>query len=154
MVPEAMPGHGEATSSPFYRAILVTDVGGGEKPVLGDENIVIKAGEFRAALIQALDREQFGSADNNAPFRLKAFIVEVTRPYPGFSQTTDSFVRYTLIRSRDGQVVFDEVVRSTFTSMPFDAPLQIIRVQLAREETVRASISALLDRLRSAEMSQ
>jgi len=105
--------------------------------------------EFQESLRQTLDRQGFLSADKGSPFQLKAFIIEVKHPLTGFSLTVDSFVRYTLIRAKNSNVIFDDVLQGTFTATTDDAIIGVERLRLAEEGAMRANISALLIHLRT-----
>jgi hypothetical protein len=146
MIPEAKADQAASSNSPLYRGISLTDVGGGEEtdPMWTSE---VGSKEFRESLVRTLQLQNFISIANDAPFQLKAFIVEVKHPIAGFSLTVDSFVRYTLVRSKDSNIIFDDVLQGTFTATTGDAFVAVERLRLAQEGAMRANISALLDRL-------
>ena len=147
MVPETQRAMAASEDSRMHRAIALTDVGGGEEttymPEVGSE-------EFREALRRALEAHEYLSLEPaNAPYQLKAFIIEVRHPRPSISTRVDSFVRYTLLRTADGHILFDDVVHGTHTVAFDESFAGMERVRLAEEGAMRDSISALLERLRS-----
>ncbi len=149
MIPDQNLQSAAAPNTALYRNILLGEVGGGEEPNPLFE-ITVGADDFHQSLLQALDRQGFLSDQKGAPFQLKAYIIEVKHPRAAFSITVDSFVRYTLIRVKDGSSVFDDVLQGTFTAGVVDAFFGIERLRIAEEGSIRANISALLGRLQAA----
>jgi hypothetical protein len=145
MIPEATTSQTAQPNSPLYQNILLTDVGGEESTLEWAE---VGSAEFRESLVQTLDRAKFLSSDPNAPFQLKAFIIEVRRPTAAFTVSVNSFVRYTLLRSKDRGVIFDDVLQATRTATLGDEFIGIERMRIAVEGAMQANISTLLERLR------
>ena len=146
MVPEVRTNQAVDSDSPLYRGIWVIDVGGGQEtnPLWTSE---VGTKEFRESLVRTLELQGFLAAGETAAFRLKAFIVEVKHPSAGISVTVHSFIRYALVRSTDGKVIFDDVLSGSFTATVSDTFYGVDRLRLAEEGSIRANISALVERL-------
>jgi hypothetical protein len=149
MVPQLLdiPRHGGA--SPLRGAIAIAKVGGGEET---NPAMVSKVGskELEEALRLSLSRYGFLSAPNTeAPFRLEVFLIELKQPIGAFKTIVDSFVRYKLIESRDGKVVYDDIVTASFTAEVADVFYGPARLKFANERSIRANIAAFLERLNS-----
>jgi hypothetical protein len=145
MVPEVTAAPAADRSSPLYQAIALADVGAGK-----ETSSLVGAADFRDALRQALDTAGFLAPDKErAPYRLKAFIIEVKPPSFGLTFSADSFVRYTLVRAKDASVVFDDVLQGTCTATLGEELFGPERGRIAREGAMRDNIRALLARLRT-----
>lgn len=163
MVPKADAAQDAGPSSPLYQGIRLIDVSGGMEENFANP-FVMKNTEFRRALAGTLAEQNFLSTDANAPFRLKAHIVQMTQ---GITVT----VRYTLTRSKDGALVMDDVLQGT--KNPAVVPRELGQALLpagltpspviiagmhaadvnpvrdAEEAAMRANLSALIARLNS-----
>lgn len=145
MVPETEQRLVSAEGSRLYRAVALTEVGGGERTRGG---VDISSEAFRKALHQALEAHRFLSPDpTHAPYRLKAFLIELRDPRSSYTMTADSFVRYTLTQTADGKVLFDEIIRGSDTKTVADDFWGVERMRLANEGAMRMSIVHLLRRL-------
>jgi len=128
-------------------AILLGDVGGGE-PATEDSSI--GDAELRQAVQDAL--QQYGLLQTDgarARFRLNVSLVRLSHPGAGLDLTVNSQVRYTLTRADLGVVLFNEVVKASYTATMGDEFVAFLRARVAKEGSIRANIAAFLDRLRT-----
>ena len=58
-------------------------------------------------------------------------------------------MRYNLARADTGAVLFNDVVKASYTAKLGDELVALLRQRLAKEGAVRANIAALLERLKS-----
>ncbi len=154
LVPQSMvlPNHG--ADSPLHGSIVITKVGGGEEANL---LMVPQVGntELQEALRLSLSQYGFLSASNAAArFRLEVFLIELKQPVSGFAMIVDSFVRYKLIRSRDGKVLYDDIVTASYKATVDDAFFGPERLKLANEGSIRANIAAFLERMNSLKITE
>ncbi len=136
-----------AADSPFRGAIELKDVGGGEPPT---EDSNVGDDQLRQAVQAAL--QQYGllqSDDARARFRLDVSLVRLSHPGAGLDLTVNSQVRYTLARADTGVVLFNDVVRASYTATLGDEFVAFLRLRVAKEGSIRANIAAFLARLRS-----
>lgn len=137
-----------SSDSPFRNGIYLDSVGGGEKT---DPALVSKVDNAALgdALRQTLQASGLMAHDRHrAAWRLKVFLIDLKYPGSGFTTTVDSFVRYTLTRSVDGAIAFDDVVRGSFTVTVGDVFVGVERLKVANEGSIRANITEFLKRLR------
>lgn len=136
-----------AADSPLRDAVALREVGGGEPPT---EDSNIGDDQLREALQDAL--QQYGLLqrdDAKARFRLNVSLVRLTPPGAGIDLTVNSQIRYTLARSDTGVVLFNDVVRASYTAKLGDEFVAFLRQRLAKEGSIRANITAFLERLKS-----
>lgn len=161
MIPEMEASEAAMPGSALYHGIVLTHVTGGEATeLLGPSQVGNE--EFGEALSRTLDKQNFLSAAGNAPFRLKVNIAYVKST--NGNSMMNSAVRYTLTRSKDGVVVFDEVIRDSVATegrapgppaglLAFGIIYPILGVNRLRENeeaAMRANISSFLTRLHAA----
>jgi hypothetical protein len=128
-------------------AILLGDVGGGE-PATEDSSI--GDAELRQAVQDALQQYGLLQTDSaKARFRLNVSLVRLSHPGAGLDLTVNSQVRYTLTRADLGLVLFNEVVKASYTATMGDEFVAFLRARVAKEGSIRANIAAFLDRLRT-----
>jgi hypothetical protein len=133
--------------SPLRDGVALTEVGGGE-PTTEDSNI--GDDQLRQAVESAL--RQYGllqSEGATARFRLSVSLVRLSHPGAGIDLTVNSQVRYTLARADSGVVLFNDVVRASYTATIGDEFVAFLRLRLAKEGSIRANIAAFLERLKS-----
>jgi hypothetical protein len=126
--------------SPFRNAITISKVGGGEKT---NPLLVSKVGteDLQEALRLSLVRYSLLSeSDASAQFSLEVFLTELKQPAVGFTMTVDSVIRYKLIRNRDVQVVYDDIIIASNKATIDDALYGPQRLQLASERSIRGSL--------------
>jgi len=128
-------------------SISLKNVGGGE-PDTEDSNV--GDDQLRQAVLSAL--EQYGllqTDDTKAHFRLDVMLVRLSHPAADLNLTVNSQLRYTLTRADTGAVLFNDVIRASYTATIGDEFVAFLRLRLAKEGSIRANISAFLDRLRT-----
>lgn len=136
-----------AADSPLRNAVELNDVGGGEPTT---EDTSIGDDQLRQAVQGAL--QQYGllhSDDRKARFRLNVTMVRLSPPGAGIDLTVNSQIRYTLARADTGAVLFNDVVRASYTAKLGDEFVALLRQRLAKEGAIRANIAAFLERLKS-----
>lgn len=147
MTPKVASGVCARANPALAQAIAIDRVAGGKEtnpanvPEVGNDGL-------REALTRTLARCGLLSPDpDTAPYRLKATLVELNRPIAGFTMTVDAFMRYELVRARDGAVLFDEIINGAATKTLEDAFDGRARLKLASGGAVQATIAKLLERL-------
>lgn len=136
-----------AADSPLRDAIELEDVGGGE-PAMEDTSI--GDDQLRQAVQSAL--LQYGllqSDQGKAHFRLNVTMIRLSPPGAGIDLTVNCQVRYNLARADTGAVLFNDVVKASYTAKLGDEFVALLRQRLAKEGAVRANIAAFLERLKS-----
>lgn len=133
-------------TGPLYKNISINDVGGGKKtnPLIYPE---VGSNELKEALKISLARHQFYAAENKPEYFLKAFLVEIKRPMSGWTMTMTAFIRYTLTRARDNEVILDEIISSSSTKSMKDTLSGTKRFKITQEEVMQKNIALLLERL-------
>jgi hypothetical protein len=140
-----------AAISPLRGSISLKDVGGGEPTT---EDSTVGDDQLRQAVLTAL--EQYGllqTDDAKARFRLNVMLVRLSHPGADLNLTVNSQLRYTLTRVDTGAVLFNDIVRGSYTAKIGDEFVAFLRLRLAKEGSVRANIAAFLDRLRTLSIS-
>jgi len=133
--------------SPWRNAIELKEVGGGPPPA---DDSDIDAAQLRQAIESAL--QQFGLVPNDpakARFRLNVSLVRLSPPGAGIDLTVNSQLQYTLTRADTGALLFNEVVRASYTAQLGDEFVAFLRQRLAKEGSIRANISEFLQRLKA-----
>ena len=149
MVPKSALSLSHSLDSPLRNAIAISKIGGGEKtnPMLWSK---VGTNELHEALRLSLSQYGFlSTSDVAAPFRLEVFLIELKQPPGGYTLIVTSFIRYKLTRSRDDQVVYDDVITASYKATMDDAFAAIHRMKLANEGSIRANIAAFLQHLHS-----
>lgn len=149
MVPESTLFSRYGSDSPFHNAIAISRVGGGEKT---NPLLVSKVGdkELRETLRLSLSQSGLLSAsDVAAPFCLEVFLIELKQPAAGLTMIVTSAMRYKLVRSRDDQVAYDDIITASCKATVSDSFLGPHRLKLASEGSIQANIALFLQNLRS-----
>ena len=74
----------------------------------------VGSNELHEALRLSLSQYGFlGISNEVAPFRLELFLVELKQPPGGYTLIVTSIIRYKLTRTRDDQVVYDDIVTAS-----------------------------------------
>ena len=149
MVPKSTLSVSPSLDSPLRNAIAISKVGGGEKtnPMLWSK---VGTNELHEALRLSLSQHGFlSTSDVAVPFRLEVFLIELKQPPGGYTLIVTSIIRYKLTRSRDDQVVYDDIITASYTATPDDAFVALHRMKLANEGSIRANIAAFLKHLHS-----
>ncbi|HKX09989.1 MAG TPA: hypothetical protein VJN67_17450 [Stellaceae bacterium] len=136
-----------AADSPLREAVELKDVGGGEPAT---EDTSIGDVQLRQAVRNSL--EQYGllqADDAKARFRLNVTMVRLSPPGAGIDLTVNSQIWYTLARADTGAVLFNDVVKASYTAKLGDEFVALLRQRLAKEGAIRANIAAFLERLKS-----
>jgi len=136
-----------ALGSSLRGSIGLKDVGGGE-PDTEDSNV--GDDQLRQAVLSAL--QQYGllqTDEAKVRFRLNVMLVRLSHPAADLNLTVNSQLRYTLTRVDTGAVLFNDVIRASYTATIGDEFVAFLRLRLAKEGSIRANIAAFLDRLRA-----
>ncbi len=134
-------------SSPLYMGIALSKVRGGEET---NPALTSKVGnmELRPAIETSLQQNNLLSPTGKpARFRLEVFLLELKQPMVGFTMHVESFIRYRLIRTDDGHVVFDDIISAPATATMDDAFYGPERLQIANERSVHNNIRQFIERL-------
>lgn len=147
MAPSPTPEMEFAADSAVRNAIGLTDVSGGEAPT---EDSNVGDNELRQAVQSALERYGLFQSDSpKARFRLTVVLVRLSHPGADLDLTVNSQVRYTLTRADTGAVLFNDVVKASYTATIGEEFIAFLRLRLAKEGSIRANIAAFLGRLKS-----
>jgi hypothetical protein len=104
-----------------------------------------------------LSLSQYGllsTSDVAAPFCLEVFLIELKQPAVGLTMIVTSAMRYKLTRSRDDQVVYDDIITASYQATVGDSVLGYHRLKLASEGSIRANIATFLENLHSLNISK
>jgi hypothetical protein len=151
MVPSPTEETELTANSALREAIGLRDVGGGEAAT---EDSNIGDNELRQAVLATL--LQYGllqTDDMKARFRLDVFLVKLSHPGADFSLTVNSQIRYTLTRADTGVVLFNDMVKASYTATVGDEFVGFLRLRIAKEGSIRANITAFLERLKALSIS-
>jgi hypothetical protein len=138
----------EANSKPYDSAlrheVSVSSVSGGEdtNPAWTSE---IGNEEFSGAIKQSLAAQ--GLLSDNGRYQLAVNLSEVDQDLFGLDLTVVTKVKYTLIDSRNTNMVMDETITTPYTATFGDAVLAFERLRLANEGAAKKNIEELLDTL-------
>ncbi|WP_268799680.1 hypothetical protein [Pseudomonas huanghezhanensis] len=132
-------------NSGLQHNVQISQVDGGDKtnPLWTSE---IDGPDFGAALKQSLANANL-LGDGSAPYSLRANLLRVDQPFIGLNFEVTSEVEYTLIESRNSNVLWREIIRTPFTAGVGDSVIGVKRLRLANEGSARANITALLKRM-------
>jgi hypothetical protein len=137
------------SGSPLRGAIAVTDVEGGSptNPLWMSR---VGNPELTEALQTALRNEGLLAPDPaRAPYRLTMTLVEIDKPWIGFTFDVGSTARYLLVPAVGGPAVLDETVATNASASMGDSLLANDRLRLANEGAIRANIAEFVNRLKS-----
>lgn len=154
MVPTSVLSVSDSLDLPLRNAIVISKVGGGEKtnPMLWSK---VGSNELHEALRLTLSRYGFLNTSNEiAPFRLELFLVELKQPPGGYTLIVTSIIRYKLTRTRNDQVVYDDVITASYKATVGDSFTAIHRMKLANEGSIRENIAVFLQHLYSLNISR
>jgi hypothetical protein len=146
MVP---PVVGFDAASPLHGAIAVTSVEGGSPT---DPMWMSRVGnpELEVALQTALRNEGLLANDPaHAPYRLSMTLVEIEKPWIGFTFDVGSTARYVLTPPQGGPTLLDETVATKGSASMGDSLLANDRLRLASESAIRANIAEFVARLKA-----
>lgn len=154
MVPESALSLSSDSDSPFHNGIAISKVGGGEKT---NPLLVSKVGDKELHETLRLSLSQCGllsASDVAAPFCLEVFLIELKQPAAGLTMIVTSAMRYKLNRSRDDQVVYDDIITASYKATVGDSFLGPHRLKLASEGSIRTNIAIFLGKLNSLNISK
>jgi hypothetical protein len=155
MVPLSRDIPQAAADSPLRGAIAVDAVGGGEAPASNMAYSTVGNAELEKALRRSLHEYGYLSTDDaGAPFRLKAFLMELRRPRGGFTMVATSFVRYKVSRGSDGRIVYDDIVDVSASKTFDDEFVGAIRDRMVLEASIRENIAEFLRALNSLDVAR
>ena len=147
MAPEPTGETQFAADSPLREAVELRDVSGGEPAT---EDTSIGDDQLRQAVQSALQQYGLLQADaGKARFRLNVTLVRLSPPGAGIDLTVNSQIRYALARADTGVVLFNDVMKASYTAKLGDEFVAMLRQRLAKEGAIRANIAAFLERLKS-----
>lgn len=105
--------------------------------------------EFADVLERSLDdRGLLANSEQQARYRLTAFLVEIDPAYEGYDVTYRVLVRYTL-SDMDSDAIMDELIRSSYTVTFNQEFFGLTRVKHAIEGVFRNNIAEFFRRLSS-----
>jgi len=130
--------------SPFRGSINLGKVVGGEDPSPDMTYSTVGGQELEKALRASLRSYGYLSPETGARFRLDVALIELRRPRFGFTMEGASFMRYKLVRVRDGETVYDEVIQVSATKTVQDEPVGVARDRMLLEAIVRGNIARFL----------
>lgn len=129
---------------PLYKAISVSDVGGGQEtnPM---QYSTIGNPELEKAIIKALaTNNYYATSSDNSKYNLSVFLVEIDIPMGGFTATVTTFVRYKLTEYKSQKVLLDEIIKTTETKTVSDVFTGFVRVRVAQEESMKSNIAKFI----------
>ncbi len=129
-----------------YRGAIVTGAidGGRETSPVWKSNI--GNDQFREALARSLLIAGLGNSTSGR-YRFDADLLRLDQPFLGFDLTVTASVRYRLVESTTGTVVYDSTITTPFTA-PFSASfIAVARLKIANEGAARANIARLIEEL-------
>jgi hypothetical protein len=141
-------------TSPLYHAIVIVKVHGGEEtnPLLTSK---VGDKELEQALRESMRQHGFLSESiADAPYRLEVFLVDLKQPLSGYTLIVDSFIRYKLNRTGDGNVIYDDIITASDKATVDDAFYGPNRLKIANERSIRANITSFMERLYSLKVPQ
>ena len=147
MVPTTSAGF--EAGSPLRGAIAVAAVEGGSET---DPLWMSRVGNpaLADALQVALRNEGLLATDPaRAPYQLRMTLVEIDKPWIGFTYDVGATARYVLTPAQGGPVALDETVATNGTASIGDSILANDRLRLASESAIRANIAEFVARLKA-----
>ncbi len=127
--------------SKFKNSINILKVEGGKEtnplwtPQINDE-------EFQKALIKSLRNS--GLFSKNAHYNLKVDIFKVEQPSYGLDLIVTITAKYTLIESKNHNIIFDKIITTPYTATFSNAFLAVKRLELANEGAAKKNIQTFL----------
>jgi hypothetical protein len=132
-------------ASPLYQAVRVEVSGGKETNPFWISNVSNEA--FQSALENTLELHTLLVKDRPPHFALSAELVSLEQPWIGVDMTVEAAVRYRLTDLLTASVLFDETVRSSYTSSFTESLNANQRIRLASEGAMRSSLEMVIRRL-------
>ncbi len=131
----------------FAGAMCVRSVTGGEEtnPLWVSK---VSDTDFRAALARSMAAAGLIGADAGCRFPVDVNLLGLAQPAFGINLEVTSHVNYKVFGPA-GQPVLLETVTAAYTAGFSDSPIAIIRLRLANEGAIRASITRFLEKLRT-----
>jgi hypothetical protein len=93
-------------------------------------------------------------SSTDAPYRLDVFLVDLKQPLSSFTMIVDSFIRYKLSSTADGNVIYDDIITASDKATVDDAFYGPNRLKIANERSIRANITSFMERLYSLKVPQ
>jgi hypothetical protein len=144
-------------NSPFREAIVLDRVGGGEEPSPDMTYSTVGAKELEEALRTSLRDYEYLNAGEGARFQLEVILINIRRrlvgmpensscgpPCVGGARVYTSFMQYKLIRLRDDEVVYDEIISVSATKTAADEFVGAARDRITLEAAVRGNVARFL----------
>jgi len=137
---------------PFYQSITIGTVTGGEEthPLLGSN---IATDELEQALQTSLIHRGIYSANNSAPLRLNAHLVDRVQHINGLEIWMTTKIRYELINP-SGETMDEKIIEARYIDQMQDHWQGSLRQQDANEGSIRLNIRHYLHHLRYLELSR
>lgn len=125
-------------------SVAVTVVGGRKTSPAGASQIADT--DFAEALIRSIRESRLFAAANEqgATYHLEAFISVLQQPLFGFNMTATLEVSYRLVNSKNGEVMLDKTISTSYTATTRDAFAGVTRLRLANEGAARANIEEVI----------
>lgn len=103
------------------------------------------AKEFRDALVEGLLSANFIARNGKTPaYTLSAEFIELDQPAFGFSMDASSRAKYTLTRTSDHKVVYDDTIGQTYHAAFGEAFSGNERARIASSKAIRENITHLI----------
>jgi hypothetical protein len=148
--PKAMVISSEPAAKPFpaklQHAMCVRAVTGGEATNPLWVSKVDDAG-FHTALANSLDGAGLTATADGCHYPVDVNLLGLSQPSVGFDMTVTSHVNYK-VYDAGGQPVLLETINAPFTATMGDSVIGIVRLKMANEGSIRASIQQFFDKLR------
>ncbi len=144
----AAPAAPDAYPAALGKAMCVRAVTGGEDTNPLWTSKVDNVG-FKTALSGSLANAGLAAPGSACPYPVDANLLGLSQPILGFDMEVVSHVNYK-VYDPAGKPVLLATVTAPFTAKMSDAFVGVVRLQLANEGAIRASISQFLGKLRGA----
>lgn len=134
-----------SADSKLRGSVSMADVEGGKStnPLWSSQ---VSNEDFKEALRQSLASHAM-LADGEGRYTLTAELMKLKQPFAGLDMSVTSTVKYTLMDTETGEVVFVDEVAEKYTAKMGDALVGVKRLQLANEGSIKSNIGTMLKRM-------
>lgn len=145
--PAAMIAHNVPHVTTSHDAVSVVVTGGHKTDPMWTSQV--SSEDFQIALIESLHKSNlFRSVGaSGCPYVLKVRLEVLDQPMFGFDCTVNMRSDWTLARSSDDSIIWEDKILSTYTATVHDAFVGITRLRLANEGAARQNIEQGLAKL-------
>lgn len=128
-----------------YRSVTTVNVSGGSEtnPMWTAQ---VSNAAFKTALQDSLAAAGYMGTEGR-PLIVTANMVDLKQPMMGLSLSVTSQVQYSV--TRDGQVIFNEIIAATGTASMGESLVATERLRLANEKSIKENIKQFLERFRA-----